>query len=57
MTEVFGEGEAQHMPQTDGHVAVAGEVVVDLQSIGNSADPRKQHGLLGGSVIGTDQLT
>lgn len=35
--------EAEHPPQTDGHVAVAGEIEEDLETVAHRAEPRKPH--------------
>ena len=39
VVEVFGELESHHLAETDGHVAVAREVEVDLEGVGEDADP------------------
>ena len=46
VVEVFGELEAHHAPETDGHVAVARKVEVDLEGVGQGDNPR------GGAVQG-----
>ena len=37
VVKVLQKVKAEHPPQTDGHVAVAGEVKIDLQGIGQSS--------------------
>ena len=37
--EVLQEVEAKHLAQADGHVGVAGEIVVDLQGVAQGAQP------------------
>ena len=37
--EIFLEGEAEHPPQPDGHIAVAAEIKVNLQQIAQRAHP------------------
>ena len=39
VVEVFQKLEAEHAPQADGHVAVAGEVEVDLQAVAQRPQP------------------
>ena len=39
IVEVLDELEAQHPPQPDGHVRVAREIEVDLQRVGDRAEP------------------
>ncbi len=39
VAEVFRDGEAEHLPQADGHVAVGAEIVVDLQRVADRAQP------------------
>ena len=51
--KVFQEMEAKQMPQADGHVGVSGEIEVDLEGEGDSAQPRR-HG--GGCGHGADLL-
>ena len=41
--EVFAEMEAEHASETDGHIAVAGKIEVDLQRVANGARPSCQH--------------
>ena len=40
MVKVFQEMETKHAAHADGHVTVAGEVEVDLQSVGHGPQPR-----------------
>ena len=40
--EVFAETEAEHAPHTDGHVAVAAEIKIDLQRIADDAEPKQR---------------
>ena len=47
--------EAEHPPQTDGHVAVAGEIKIDLQRIGYGGKP-VERGAVNGAVSGVDRL-
>ena len=42
--EVFQEMEAEHFPHTDGHIAVAAEIIINLQPIGQGRKPRFRHG-------------
>ncbi len=44
IVEVFQKLEAQHPPQADGHVRVAGEVEVELEGEGGDAQPGPQGG-------------
>ena len=37
--EVFADAEAEHAAHADGHVAVAAEIVVDLQRVAHRAEP------------------
>ena len=37
--EVLQEVEAEHLAKADGHVGVAGEIVVDLQGVAQGAQP------------------
>ena len=46
--EVFAEMEAEHASETDGHIAVAGKIEVDLQRVANGARPSCQHADLSG---------
>ena len=39
--EVFKNGKAEHMPHTDGHIAVSAEVIIDLERIAYSAEPHQ----------------
>ena len=39
IVEVFNEIEAHHMAQTDRHIGVAAEVKIDLQRVGDRAQP------------------
>ena len=39
LVEVLQEVEAKHPPQADGHIAVAGEIEIDLQSVGYRSQP------------------
>ena len=41
--EVLKEMETEHAPHTDRHVAVTGEVKVNLQSVANRAHPAGKH--------------
>ena len=47
--------EAEHPPQTDGHVAVAGKIEIDLQRIGYGGKP-VERGAVNGAVSGVDRL-
>src|SRR5699024_6126479 len=46
--EVLQKLEAEHPPQADGHVAVAGEVEVDLEHVAHRANPGGPGVQLGG---------
>ena len=46
--EVFAEMEAEHASETDGHIAVAGKIEVDLQRVANGARQSCQHADLSG---------
>jgi len=37
--EIFEEFEAHHPPQADGHIRISGKVKVNLESIGDGAEP------------------
>ena len=39
IVEVLQEAETEHSPQTNGHVAVSGEVEVDLQGVAERTQP------------------
>ena len=39
ISEVLREGEAEHASETDCHIAVAGEIVVDLEHVGECEYP------------------
>lgn len=41
IVKVFGQGQAEHLPQADGHIAVTGEIVVQLHRKGGI--PQQQH--------------
>ena len=43
IVEVFREREAEEHTDADGHVAVAGEIKEDLQTVAHRAEPRKTH--------------
>ena len=45
--EVLGKPEAEHPAEADRHVGVAGEVEVDLQRVGERAEPRRRRGQSG----------
>ncbi len=47
LVEVLHEAEAHHQAEADGHVAVAGEVEVELRGVGQGAEP----GVAGGRVL------
>ena len=44
--EVLVVSETKHLAETNGHIGVAGEVEIDLQSKGHGIHPRKDHGFL-----------
>ena len=44
VVEVLQEVEAEHLAQADGHVGVAGEVIVDLEGVADGAQPGKGGG-------------
>ena len=55
MGKVFLEAKAKHPAQTDGHVAVAGEIEIDLQGIGGHSHPgRDGPGLRQEHPVGQD---
>ena len=56
VVEVLGEAEAHDPAQADGHVAVAGEVEVNVHHIRRSVHPRQQHGFLPTLLIHRYQL-
>ena len=43
IVEVFEKPEAQHPPQTDGHVGIAGKVKIEPKPVRNHTQPRSQH--------------
>ena len=45
--EVFRRGKAKHLPQTDGHVAVSGEIQKDLERVGQGGEPGKRRADVG----------
>ena len=53
IVKVLNEVEAEDATQTDGHIAVAGEVKVDVQHEGNGIHPVEHHRLL---AAATEQL-
>ena len=48
VAEVFGKLEAQHPPQADGHIRIAGEIEIDLEGEGDGPQPGVRHGEGGG---------
>ena len=48
VVEVFEEVEAEHPAEADGHVAVAGEVEIDLQRVGDGGQPVHERAVIGG---------
>ena len=67
VVKVGQELKAQHPPEARGHVRVAGEVEVDLESVGQDPQPRPRHREVGDSrrladipelphVVGQEQL-
>ena len=55
--KVFQQVEAENVAQTDGHIAVAREVEVNLQGKGGGVHPDKQYRGLGGAAVQLHQLT
>lgn len=53
VVEILQEVEAEHPAQADGHVAVTGEVEVDLEGIGNGGQPIHERAIVFG-VAGVD---
>ena len=47
VVEILQKLEAQHPPQANGHVGIAGEVEVELEGEGNDAEPCPQGGEFG----------
>ena len=47
--------KAQNPPQANGHVAVAGKVVVDLQKEAQGGKPGKEHGGIGAAPVALAQ--
>ena len=47
IVEVFGEAEAEHVAQADGHIGIAGEVKIDLQGVEQNTTPVAQHRVAG----------
>ena len=45
--EVLHERETQHMAEADGHIRISGKIKVDLEGIGQGAQPRGQRGNAG----------
>ena len=41
--EVFQKVEAEHAPKSDGHIGIAGKIVVHLHEIGAGGDPAEGH--------------
>ena len=56
VAEVFREMKAKDPAKAHGHIAVAGEVEVNLQGAGHGVEPCKQHRGLGGLQKGGHQL-
>ncbi len=54
--EVFQQVKAEDPAQADGHIAVAGEIKVNLQGKGHGIHPHKQHRLLAALPIELGQL-
>ena len=44
VVEVFREGEAEKLSKTNGHVAVAGEVKIDVQGVADGIEPGEENG-------------
>ena len=47
VVEVLNEMEAEHPPETDGHIGITGKVIVDLQRIEHRPEPGAKHSNLG----------
>ena len=41
--EVLQKGKAKHFPQPNRHIGITGEVEIDLEGVGNGADPGAHH--------------
>ncbi|MNQ70728.1 hypothetical protein D3C85_853720 [compost metagenome] len=52
LVEVFHEAETHHQAQADGHVAVAGEVEIQLRGVGEHAQP----GIAGAGVLQGEEV-
>ena len=57
VAKVLREGEAQDFSKADGHVAVPGEVKIDVQGEGQGVDPVKKHALALAGPEGPDERT
>lgn len=44
IVEVFRQAEAENPPQANGHIRIAGEIKVELESVGDAAQPGQGHG-------------
>ena len=44
IVEVFRQAEAEDPAQADGHIRIAGEVEIQLEGVGDAAQPRQGHG-------------
>ena len=44
IVEVFRQTEAENPPQANGHIRIAGEIKVELESVGDAAQPGQGHG-------------
>ena len=44
IAEVFREAETEHKSQTDCHVGICAEVVIELEHIAHRAEPGEEHG-------------
>ena len=44
IAEILQEVEAEHPPQADGHIGIAGEIVINLHGVAQGAQPREGGG-------------
>ena len=56
IVEVLKIAEAEDAPKADGHVAVAGEIEIDVQHAGGGVEPVKEYGAVGARLERRDKL-
>ena len=51
-SEVLGQGDVEHAGASEGHVSIAGEVVIDLQGVQIGGDQQGKPGMTGEVAVG-----